>query len=188
MRPEAGQLTHDYRDVFHDIVPAAGVRDVHEMNQQARALDMTQELRAQTGAGVRAFNEARNIGHNKTDSLSRVTDGDYAKVRLEPGERIIGNLRARRRNTRDQGGFANIGVAHEPDVSEQLQFQSIGVLFTRPASFMLARRLVNRGCEACVSASAASAAGDDESLIRRGELEGFLAAPIVVNDRADRHL
>ena len=50
-------------------IAAAGVRHVHQVRQQARALDVAQELDAQAVAQVRAFDQAGDIGHHEAAEI-----------------------------------------------------------------------------------------------------------------------
>ena len=137
------------------------------MHQQPRALDVPQELRAEASAFVGALDQAGDVGDHEADFLVRVAHRDHAEIRLKSGEGIIGNLRTRRRNARDQRGLADVGIADQADIREQLQFEAEGALFAGTSVFVLARRLVSRGGEAGVAAAAASAVGDDDALVGR---------------------
>ncbi len=44
---EAGQFPENHFHIFHNIVTAARIGHIDQMNQQPRALDVPQELRAQ---------------------------------------------------------------------------------------------------------------------------------------------
>ena len=61
---KARQLVHDDFEIVHRIA-AGGLGNVHQVRQQARALDVPQELDAQAVAQVRAFDQARNIGDDE---------------------------------------------------------------------------------------------------------------------------
>ena len=69
-------------NIFDWIRPSAGVGDVHQVHQQAGAFDVPQELCAQPGSGVRAFNQARDICYDKTFLIRWLTYDGYAKVGL----------------------------------------------------------------------------------------------------------
>ena len=61
------------------------------------------------------------------------------------------------------------------------------MFLARAALFVLARGLMDRGGEAGVAASAASAAGDYETLVGLSELEKLVAGFVVEDDRAYRN-
>ncbi len=83
------------------------------MQQQSGALQMTQELHAQAGAFRRAFDQAGNVGNHKTFFVG---DAHHAEVRVQRGKRIVGNLRPRVRDRRDEGRFAGVGHTKQADV------------------------------------------------------------------------
>ena len=64
---EAVEFAEDHFDVFDDVGAAAGVGDIDQVDQQARALDVPQELRAQACAVVRAFDQAGDVGDHEAD-------------------------------------------------------------------------------------------------------------------------
>ena len=59
------------------------------MQQQLRALDVPQKAIAKPAALVRSFNQARYIGNDKRAEIASIND---AQMRLERGERIVGDL------------------------------------------------------------------------------------------------
>ena len=155
------------------------------MQQQARALQVTQELVAQAGAFGRTFNQTRDVGDHK--ALLR-TDAHHAEVGVQCGERVVGNLGARVRDRRDQRGLAGIGHAQQADVGQHLQFQLQAFLFARPARRLLPRRAVDRTLEAQVAKAAIPALGDGDDLARRQQLIQHVAGFYVTDDGAHRHL
>jgi hypothetical protein len=60
------------------------------VQQQLRALDMPQKAIAESGAGVRAFNQAGDIGDDESTKIARV---DNTQMRLQRSKRIIRDLR-----------------------------------------------------------------------------------------------
>ena len=70
-------------------------------------------------------------GMSATTKLRSSFSRDYAQVRLERRERIVRDLRPRRRDPRNQCGFAGVREAHQTDVRQKLQFQPQIALFTR---------------------------------------------------------
>src|ERR1039457_204298 len=59
---ETGQLLHDGFEILHGVA-AARVREVHQVRQQACALDVAQDLDAQAVAQMGAFYEAGDVAH-----------------------------------------------------------------------------------------------------------------------------
>ena len=104
---------------------------------------MTQELRSQAGPGVRAFDQAGNVGDDEADFVRRLPDGDHAQVWLQCGERIVRNLRTCGRDARNQRGLPNIRIADQPDIRKQFQFEAQRPFFTGASVFMLARGMMS---------------------------------------------
>ena len=113
---------------------------------------------------MRAFDQSGNVGNHKADLVYRVANSDHTEIRLECSERIIRNLRPSRRNARDEGRLANVGITNESNIGEQFQFKPVGMLFARPASLVFPRSLVHRGGKARIPAPSAASARDDEAL------------------------
>ena len=185
---EAGQLLVDDFEVFNRVGPAAGIAHIDQVKQQARALNVAEKLDAEAGAEMRAFNEAGHVGDDEGFQIGLLADGDHAEVGFEGGERVVGNLGPRGGDAGDERGFAGVGVADQADIGQQFQFEAIEALFAGPAEFVFARGLVNRGGKVLVPASAASALGDDDALVRLLEVVDQLAGFLVVKGCADRDL
>ena len=66
-------------------------RRVDHVQQQAGALQVAQELVAQAGALGGALDQARDVGHDEA-LLGR--DAHDAEIRMQRGERVVGDLRA----------------------------------------------------------------------------------------------
>src|ERR1019366_1421859 len=69
-----------------------------------------------------------------------------------------------------------------------LQLQSQRALFSRMSLLVLARGLMNRGSEAGIAATAATAARHHHALVGMGEVMHHLAGHFVVNDSSDGDL
>ena len=63
--PKLASSPSDDFDIFDDVRASAGVGNIHQVHQQAVAFDVPQELRAQAGAGVRAFDQAGDVGDDE---------------------------------------------------------------------------------------------------------------------------
>ena len=150
-----------------DRVASRRAGDVDQVNQHLGALDVAQELMAEAVAFVRAFDQAGHIGDHEA---AIVAQRDHAEVRRERGERVIGNLRFRRRHHRDQRGLAGVGKSDQADIREQLQRQVQIEFFTGLARLHLARRAIGRRREVRVAQPAASAFGQQHALADGGEV------------------
>src|SRR5471032_1587113 len=181
---ETGQFFHDDFEVVHRLPPAA-FGNIHQVYQQARALNMPQELDAQAMAQVRPFDEAGDVGHHEAAEIFQL---DHTQIGLKSSERIVGDLRPGRRNPRDQRGLACIRKTHQPHVGQQLQFQAQPFLFAGPAGLMFGGRLVRGGGEMLVAASAPAAARHREALIGVSEIVEPLAGHLVIYHGAHRDL
>ena len=107
--------------------------------------------------------------------MGEVADLDDAEVGFEGGEGVVGDLGFGGGDARDEGGFADVGVADEAGVGEETEFEAVAALFAGAAEFVLARGLMGAGGEVLVAAAAASAAGDDDGLAGAGEVVDELA-------------
>src|SRR5260370_7038793 len=97
---------------------------------------------------MRAFNEAGQIGYNKSPAkLGAVTTGaavsiDNAEIGLQRGEWIVGNLGTRRGNYGNQSGFARVGVADQPDIRQKFQLEPKRAFFAWEPSLVFPRALI----------------------------------------------
>ena len=113
-----GELALD-RGVVGDRVGAVERREVEHVHQQARALDVREELVPEAGAVAGALDQPRDVG----DHELAVVGLERAEHRLERRERIVGDLRPRARQPREQRGLAGVRQPDEADVGEQLELQ-----------------------------------------------------------------
>ena len=185
---EAIQLLVDDFEIFNGIGAAAGIAHIHQVEQQAGALDVAKELSAKAGAEVRAFNKAGHVGDNVGELIGLLADGDDAEVGFEGSEGVVGDFGPGGGDARDQSGLAGVGVADQADVGEQLEDKAVVALFARTAQFVLARGLVDGGGEMLVAAAPATAFSDDDLLIGSLEVVNQLAGVLVKEGRADRDL
>ena len=169
---EAGQLLVDDLEVFDRVGAAGCVGDVDQMNQQAGALNVAEELGAQAGAEMRAFNEAGHIGDDEGLLVGLLADGDHAEIGFEGGEGIIGDFGLGGGDAGDERGFAGIGIADQADVGQQLEFEPIKAFLAGAAQLVLARGLMGAGGKVLIAAPAATAFGDDQALVGLAESRG----------------
>jgi len=138
-------------------------QDGHETG----ALDVLQELEAQALSGVRALDDARNVGDHEAAMIGQRHD---AQIRLEGGERIVGDLGTRGGDDRQERALPRVGLAQQADVGDQLEHQLDRPLFPVGSRLPLARRLMGRRGELGVAPPAASALGHEQRLARLQEL------------------
>ena len=138
---------------------------------------------------MRAFDEARHVGH---DEAAVVAQGHDAQVRRQRRERVVGDLRPRGRDARDERGLAGVREADETDVGQELELQPQLLRLAGHARVRAARRAVRGGREAGVAAAALAAGRDEDTLARLGQVGQLDQLSAVLDDlvdhRADRHL
>ena len=136
-------------------------------------------------------------GHVGDDEAAIVAQRDDAEIGRQRRERVVGDLRTRGGDARDQGGLAGVRKADQTDVGEQLQLQAQESLFAGLARFGPPRRAVGGRHELRVAAPAASSFRDQDPLAFFGEigeqLQAGSTAPLSRRDllehqRADRHV
>src|SRR6185437_431268 len=163
---------------------AAGVGNVHKVDQHPRSLDVAEELNAKAFPLVGAFDQTRNVGNHKCAVIRQFDDSE---IWLESIERIISDLRAGGRNTGDQRRFSGVRVTYEPDIGQQLQLETEAAEIAGTARFMFRWRLMGSSGEPGIAASAASAAGDDPCLAIVGEVKQLFSGFVIEDGGSDRH-
>src|SRR5438045_1355062 len=98
------------------------------MHEQAVALNVAQELRAQACALASALDQSGNVSDDEADLVGSLSHYNHAKVRLQSCERVISNLRTCGRDARNQSALAGVRETHQTDIGEQLQLQPKGAL------------------------------------------------------------
>src|SRR5436189_133371 len=84
---------------------------------RARPLDVAQELVPETLSFSGAFDEPGDVGEHELVLM----EAHDAEMRFERGERIVGNLRLRRADARDQRRLARVGKADERGIGKELE-------------------------------------------------------------------
>ena len=140
---------------------------VDDVEQQPRALEVREELVAEADALARALDQPWDIGD---DELPPVRGLDRPENGRKRRERIIGDLRPRIRDAREERGLARVRKPDERGVGEQLQTQLDLPLLTGHADLGEPRRLPRRAGEVLVAASARTAARDDDARLRMREV------------------
>ena len=155
------------------------------MQDETRALDMTQEVVPETRTVRRALDESRDVRHDEILLVVRLHDAEHGHERREM---VSGNLRTRRRNRRDEARFADARIADESDIGEQLELQQKLLALSRFAKLRKRRRTVRRIGEACVAAPAAPRLRDDGLLPNLREIGEHRARRRILDERSRRHL
>ena len=83
---------------------------IDKVEKHAAALDVAQKPVAKPMAVVRPFDEARNVSDNEFPAVA----SGGAELRMQGGERIIGDPRPCRADGRKESRFAGVGQADDP--------------------------------------------------------------------------
>ena len=110
------------------------------MQENAAALDMTEETVAEAHALMRAFDQAGKIRHHEFAPVH----GKHAELRMQCGERIIRDFRFGRADGGEECRLARVGQSDQTRIRDQFQAQANGALFARLAGIGVARRAVGR--------------------------------------------
>ena len=130
------------------------------MHEQPGALDVGQELVAEAGAGARPLDQPGDVGDHELAILGI----ERPQRRFERRERVVGHLRMRPGQSRQQRRLARVGQADQTDVGEQLQPERHPRPVAGEPALGEPRGLVGRPGEALVAAAAGAAAGDHRAL------------------------
>ena len=177
LRVVGAELTFDEL-VVGDRVRRAAVDNVE---QDAAAADVLEELEAEPVALRGAFDEARQVGQGE----ALIAGVDDPKHRFERGERVVGDLGLRVGDGREEGGLARIREADEADIREEAELQADRNRLAFLTLLGIAGRLVRRGGEAFVAPAAPSAKGDDDFLAHGFEVRDQVSGIGLVDDGAD---
>ena len=162
-----------------------GRTEVEEHHQDPGPLDVAQELVAEALALRRALHQAGDVGHDELGAVAHAADPDDAEVRLQGGERVVGDFGLGRRHRRDQRRLAGVGEADQRHVGHELE------LHVQPELLALLGLLGEGGGaaavgeEARIAPAALAALGHHEA----GALDVEVAhhgAAALTHDRADR--
>ena len=126
---ERGEFAFDDLEVVHRIAVGSIAR-IDQMRDQPRAFNVLQKSNAQAHPGMRAFDQAGQVRNNERAPAAlfrwfsrSAVRGNNSEAGLQRRERIIGNFRMRRGNSRNERGFSDVRKSHEANVRKQLQFK-----------------------------------------------------------------
>ena len=156
-------------------------RGVDDMHEHPRPLEVREKLVAEACTLGGALDQPRNV---RDDQLGAVRRVDRPEHGLERRERVVGDLRLRIRDPREERRLPGIREADERSVGEQLQMQLELGLLARQAGLGKPRRLERGRRKAAVAASARAPAAEDGPGARMREIGDEM--PFVVEHlRAD---
>jgi len=122
---------------------------------------------AQSAVFARALDQARHVANREPLPVGVFDDSD---LRMQRGERIRRDFRARAGNGREQRGLASVRIADEADFSDDAQLKQKIAFVAWFARLRESRRLARSGGEIAIAQSAASAFAQDKLLSVRGEV------------------
>ncbi len=167
---EAGEFFIDGLEGFDGIFCAAVIGNIHQMHEDAGAFDVAEELNAESGTEMRAFDEAGHICDDEALFFRPLADGGDAEIRLKSGEGIVGNFWTSCRESRNERGFAGVGKTNETDIGEQLEFEAEKTFFSGATEFVFARGLMGGSGEVLIAATTASAACNNDAIVGSVEI------------------
>jgi hypothetical protein len=133
------------------------------MQEHGTSFDMPEEPRSKPRTLVRAFNQARDVGEHE---FLCDREPHHTQLRVQRGERVVRDLRPRRRHRGKERGFAGIRQPYQPRIGDQLQPQPDRALLAGPAFVGAPRRPVGRGLVVGIAEPAVAAAQQDDAPAR----------------------
>ena len=134
---------------------------VEQQHEDFAALDVAQKFVAEADVVVRAFDQARHVADREPFPVGIFDDAD---LRMQRGERIRRDFRARAGNGREQSGLARVRITDQADFRDDAQFQKKIAFVARLARLRETRRLARGGGEIAIAQSAASAFAQNKLL------------------------
>jgi hypothetical protein len=131
------------------------------VDQDARALDMAQEIVTQAHSHMGAFDQAGDVGQNQAFLFIQVC---HAQVGLQGSERVRGDLGFGVGDDREQGGFTGVRDTDDTDIGDELELQAQDQRLAGFAALANARGLVGGGGKAGIAAPTTPAFGDHQPL------------------------
>ncbi len=151
---------------------------------------MTQEVVAETATFGGTLDEPGDVGHDELGGVARTRgaspDAHHSEVRHEGGEGIVGDLRTRRRDARDERRLTDVGKTDQRHVGVELQLEIEPELFAGFSLLGEGRRATLIREETRVALPAEAALGGEPAVPGTSQVDQERAAR-VVDHRADRH-
>ena len=137
---------------------------------------------SQAGPGRRAGDQAGDVGEHQL-ALAIV---DRSQHRLEGGERVVGDLRRRPGEGRQQRRLARVRQPHQPRVGKQLQPQLDPARLAGQPTLGKSRRLAGRGRKSLVPVPAEPPARHHRPLARPHQVVRTALEPFNLSSRRNR--
>ena len=145
---------------------------------------MPQEADAEPRALGGTLDETRDVGHHERAVLAAVDD---TEVRVQRGEGVVRDLRARRGHRADERRLAGVRQAEQTHIGDHLELELEQPLLAGQPGPELARRAVGAGLELGVAPTALAAARHEQRIAGAHEVAQLLAGLRIPHHRADRH-
>ena len=168
--------------IRHRVAPLAAGH-IHQMHQQAAAVDMPQEIMSQTRTLTGTLDDAGDIRHDEADTVVHIHN---AQIGIEGGEVVVGDLGVRLADNTQERGLAHVGKAHKTHIRQQLQLQNHIVTLAGKAGLGKAGHLTGGRGKMLIAPAASAALTEDERLLV-GHILDDLAGFGVPDQGAPRH-
>ena len=167
-----------------DGVAALAAGNIHNVQQQAAALHMAQEIMTQTNAFAGTLDQAGDVGADKACALAHRHNAQRGH---KGGKVVVCDLGLCRADGGDEGGLAHVGEADQTHVRNQLQLQGHLKILAGHTGFCKLGNLAGGGGKVCVAVAAAAALSNgDRGVV--GQVCDDKAALCVLDHGAQRHL
>ncbi len=167
--------------VVFDRISAIDRLDIHDVDENSCALDMSEELVTEACSGGGALDKAGDI---RDDHGAMVGEFGDAELRLECREGVVGNLRMSGGQGGEKRGLARIGFANETYVGDEFEFEANAEFVAWLTASELARCLVGGGLEMFVSVPALTTFRSEDGFVDLIQVGDQIASLIVVDERA----
>ncbi len=151
---------------------------VQQDHQHPGALDVAEKAVPEASAGAGPFDQAGDVGHHELE----VVESDHSQVRLQGGERIVGDLRSGGGDAGDEGALPRVREPHQRHVGHELELQVQPALLTDLGLFRERRSSPSVGQEASVAAAALTAPGGQPAVPFHDQI-GYDVAPGITDHR-----
>ena len=180
---ELCQLLVDLFKVL-DGVAALAAGNVNDVQQQAAALHMAQEIVAQTNAFTGTLDQAGNVGADKACALAHRHNAQRGH---KGGKVVVCDLGLGGADGGDKGGLTHVGEADQTHVCDQLQLQGHLQILAGHTGLCKLGDLAGGGGKVCVAVAAAAALSNgDRGVV--GQICDDKAALCILDHGAQRHL
>ena len=151
------------------------------MDEEAGAFDVLEKLVAESRPGVGPFDEAGDVGHGEG---LLVPDGHHAQVGVLGGEGVVGDFGMSPGEPAEERGLPGVRFANDPDVGDDLEFESDSPLFALLARLKFAGGAVGGGFEVVVPPPPPASLGDHHAVAQGRQVLQHMTALGVADDGA----